>query len=260
MLQNSKDLKTSACTAAGRPHPLLRKLMTNIPEEVLSRFYGCGAPVPLGIQGLRVLDLGSGSGRDCYLSAALVGEGGFVTGIDMTDEQLQVCCRLLCAQALCDILQRVHLCTGHMSEFSSGRYRAWHCCTTLTSCRPGLQVARKHAEAYCQQTLGHKVSIMRFVKGHIELLDEAGIKDESVDLVISNCVINLSPDKARILREAYRVLSPGGEMYFSDTYCDRRIPEHVKQDEVSFQPLTLLAGCEGPNEHCTLPVVYSPGA
>ena len=76
---------------------------------------------------------------------------------------------------------------------------------------------------------------MRFLKGHIELLDEAGIKDESLDIVISNCVINLSPEKARILREAYRVLSPGGEMYFSDTYCDRRIPDHVKKDKVGFQ-------------------------
>ena len=74
---------------------------------------------------------------------------------------------------------------------------------------------------------------MQFVKGHIELLDEAGIKDGSMDIVISNCVINLSPHKARILQEAYRVLAPGGEMYFSDTYCDRRIPEHVKSDEAS---------------------------
>ena len=75
---------------------------------------------------------------------------------------------------------------------------------------------------------------MRFVEGHIELLDEAGIKDESVDILISNCVINLSPDKARVLREAYRVLAPGGEMYFSDVYCDRRVPAHVQKDEVKF--------------------------
>ena len=93
VLQSTKDLKTSACIAAGKPHPLLRGLMARLPEEVQSRFYGCGVPVPLGIEGLRVLDLGSGSGRDCYLSAALVGEVGFVTGIDMTEEQLQVSCR-----------------------------------------------------------------------------------------------------------------------------------------------------------------------
>ena len=67
----------------------------------------------------------------------------------------------------------------------------------MTLCHFTLQVARRHAQAYCQQTLGYKGSNMRFVEGHIELLDEAGIKDESVDILISNCVINLSPDKAR---------------------------------------------------------------
>ena len=89
VLKSSKDLKTSACTAGGRPHQLLLLLMEKLPAEVLDKFYGCGAPVPLGIQGLRVLDLGSGSGRDCYLAAALVGETGTVTGIDMTAEQLE---------------------------------------------------------------------------------------------------------------------------------------------------------------------------
>lgn len=96
-----------------------------------------------------------------------------------------------------------------------------------------MQVAREHAEGYCRETLGYKASNMRFVKGHIELLDEAGIGNESVDLVISNCVINLSPDKARVLREAHRVLAPGGEMYFSDVYCDRRVPADVQKDEVN---------------------------
>ena len=42
---------------------------------------------------------------------------------------------------------------------------------------------------------------MRFVEGHIELLDRAGIQDESVDIVISNCVVNLSPDKPRVLQQ-----------------------------------------------------------
>lgn len=54
------------------------------------KFYGCGAPLPSGVEGLRVLDLGSGSGRDCYVMADFVGEKGSVVGIDMTDEQLDV--------------------------------------------------------------------------------------------------------------------------------------------------------------------------
>ena len=64
--------------------------MSQIPAEVMEKFYGCGAPLPQGVDGLTVLDLGSGSGRDCYVAAALVGESGRVIGIDMTDEQIQV--------------------------------------------------------------------------------------------------------------------------------------------------------------------------
>ena len=54
------------------------------------RFYGCGNPIPAGLEGrgLAVLDLGSGSGQDCYVAANLVGPDGFVTGIDMTEGQL----------------------------------------------------------------------------------------------------------------------------------------------------------------------------
>ncbi|KAJ2760300.1 hypothetical protein IWQ57_006341, partial [Coemansia nantahalensis] len=61
-----------------------------VPQAVLDRFYGCGVPLPAGIEGLRVLDLGCGSGRDCYVAAKLVGRRGEVVGLDMTDEQLRV--------------------------------------------------------------------------------------------------------------------------------------------------------------------------
>jgi arsenite methyltransferase len=53
-----------------------------------------------------------------------------------------------------------------------------------------------------------------------------------VDIIISNCVVNLSPDKLSVLREAYRVLAEGGEFYFSDVYCDRRIPQAIRTHEV----------------------------
>lgn len=66
------------------------QILTRVPDEVTSKFYGCGAPLPLGIDGLHVLDLGSGSGRDCYVCSALVGPHGSVTGVDMTDEQNEV--------------------------------------------------------------------------------------------------------------------------------------------------------------------------
>lgn len=88
VLSSSADLKTSACTASGKPHPAIQKALAAVPAEVLDKFYGCGAPLPLGITGLRVLDLGCGSGRDCYLAAAL--GAAQVVGVDMTPVQLAV--------------------------------------------------------------------------------------------------------------------------------------------------------------------------
>jgi arsenite methyltransferase len=90
VLTKSTDLKTSAACCSGAPHPVIAQIFAAIPHEVTSKFYGCGAPLPLGVRGLRFLDLGSGSGRDCYAAAALVGESGRVTGVDMTAEQLSV--------------------------------------------------------------------------------------------------------------------------------------------------------------------------
>lgn len=58
--------------------------------DVLHRYYGCGLVVPEALEGCRILDLGSGSGRDCYMLSQLVGEKGHVTGIDMTE--IQVLC------------------------------------------------------------------------------------------------------------------------------------------------------------------------
>ncbi|KAJ2800614.1 hypothetical protein H4S07_005143, partial [Coemansia furcata] len=72
------------------PHAAVREAIGLVPRAVRERFYGCGEPLPAGIDGLRVLDLGCGSGRDCYVAARLVGMAGEVIGVDMTDEQLRV--------------------------------------------------------------------------------------------------------------------------------------------------------------------------
>lgn len=71
-----------------------------------------------------------------------------------------------------------------------------------------------------------------FQLGSIEDLAAAGIETASVDVVISNCVLNLASDKARVLAEVFRVLKPGGELYFSDVFADRRIDPALLQDPV----------------------------
>ncbi len=188
VLQSSDDLKTSACCTLDSVPVHLRPLLKDLHPEVVARYYGCGTPLPPALEGSTVLDLGCGTGRDCYLLSRLVGESGHVIGVDMTDEQLKV----------------------------ANEYRNWH------------------AERY-----GYQQSNVEFKKGNIEDLATAGIADNSIDLVVSNCVINLAADKKQVLSEILRVLKPGGEIYFSDVYADRRIPETLKTDPI------LLGECLG---------------
>ncbi|NXK31416.1 AS3MT methyltransferase, partial [Piprites chloris] len=181
-LQKSEDLKTNACVTSARPLPkAVRDALEHVHEEVVARYYGCGLVIPECLSSCWILDLGSGSGRDCYLLSQLVGEQGHVTGIDMTESQ--------------------------------------------------VEVAKKHI-AYHMDKFGYQKPNVEFLHGYMEKLDDAGLADESYDIVISNCVINLAPDKRAVLQEAFRVLKPGGEMYFSDVYASQRLSETVRKHRV----------------------------
>ena len=90
MVQKTTDLKTDACCTADAFPIHIRKILPIIADEIKSKYYGCGSPVPLCIKGLKILDLGCGTGRDCYIMSKLVGPKGFVYGIDMTENQIAV--------------------------------------------------------------------------------------------------------------------------------------------------------------------------
>jgi len=92
-----------------------------------------------------------------------------------------------------------------------------------------IEKARKNAEQY-----GYKNVEFRF--GDIEDLP---VDDNSVDIIISNCVINLAPDKLKVFKEAYRVLKTDGRMYVSDIVLLEELTEEQKNDE------DLVAGCVG---------------
>ncbi|XP_039256478.2 arsenite methyltransferase-like isoform X1 [Styela clava] len=181
-LKSNEDLKTTACVT---PSIKMKKHVTDamklIHDDVIMKYYGCGLVVPECLHGMKILDLGSGSGRDCYALAKLVGEDGFVTGIDMTDEQ--------------------------------------------------LETANKYIEHH-RDVFGFQKSNVKFVRGYIENLKDAGIEDNSIDIIISNCVINLCKDKKSVLQEAFRVLKDGGELYFSDIYADRELTDEIKEHKV----------------------------
>ena len=188
ILKTKEDLKTSACCPADAPPEYLRPYIKNIHDTVMSKFYGCGTPVPESIKDCTILDLGCGTGRDVYILSQIVGEQGKVIGVDMTDEQLSV----------------------------ANEHIDWH-----------------------MDKFGYKEPNVEFKKGYIEDLKTAGIEDNSIDVVISNCVINLSPDKDKVFSEIYRVLKPGGELYFSDVFSNRRIVKELQEDKI------LLGECLG---------------
>lgn len=89
-----------------------------------------------------------------------------------------------------------------------------------------LEVAKRHID-YHTNVFGLSKPNVEFRHGIIENLRESGVDDNSIDCIISNCVINLSSDKEKCFREVWRVLKPGGEFYFSDVFSDRRIPESL---------------------------------
>lgn len=94
-----------------------------------------------------------------------------------------------------------------------------------------LAIANEHREWH-RERFGYAASNVTFVKGDIERLDALDLAPGSFDVIVSNCVINLVADKAAVFREAHRLLKPGGEMYFSDVYADRRVPAHLLDDPV----------------------------
>ncbi|EDY37253.1 arsenite methyltransferase [Cyanobium sp. PCC 7001] len=181
VLGSSADLRTSACCDASAVPAQLKPLLARIHPEVLERYYGCGLVAPPLLEGLRVLDLGCGTGRDVYLLAQLVGSRGEVVGVDMTAEQ--------------------------------------------------LAVARSHQAFHAEQ---FGFANVHFLEGRIEALDALELEPASFDLVISNCVVNLSTDKAAVLEGVRRLLRPGGEFYFADVYADRRVPEALRHDPVLY--------------------------
>ena len=181
VLSNRDDLKTGACCSSESMPRAHREVLRMLDEEILNTFYGCGSPIPPAIEDCTVLDFGCGSGRDAYLASHLVGAGGSVIGIDMTEEQ--------------------------------------------------LAIARKHVRTQTRR-FGYETPNVDFRLGTIEDLAAVGIADNSIDVVISNCVVNLSPDKERVLAEVFRVLKPGGELYFCDIFAGCRVPESLRTDPV----------------------------
>lgn len=143
-----------------------------MPGSAVEAFAGVGNPFSLGVlnPGETVLDLGPGGGFDCFIAAGMVGPGGKVTGVDMT-------------QAMLD------------------RSRA-------TAKQMGLDQ-------------------LEFLRGFLE---DPPVEDASVDVVISNGVINLCADKYQVFRGVFKTLKPGGRLYLADMVVHKQVPDEAKAD------------------------------
>ena len=163
--------------------------LKSVPKDAVT--LGCGNPVALASlkEGETVLDLGSGTGLDCFLAAKKVGEKGKVIGVDMTPEMVD----------------------------------------------KANSIAYKH---------GYRN--VEFKLGEIENLP---VEDNSVDVIISNCVINLSPDKEKVFREAHRVLKPGDRIMISDLVLEGELPKDIKESLYAWAG--CIAGALGKREYLT---------
>ncbi len=94
-----------------------------------------------------------------------------------------------------------------------------------------LAVAREH-EDWHRERFGYARSNVRFIEGDIERLLDLDLPESYFDVIVSNCVINLVADKRAVFEAAHRLLKPGGELYFSDVYSERRVPEALRSDPV----------------------------
>lgn len=196
------------------------KLLELLPDEIIEKDYGCGDPSRYVREGNTVLDLGSGSGKVCYMAAQLVGAQGKVIGVDMND----------------DMLALVRKYQGEMAEKLGGDH--------VQFVKGQIQDLALDIEAMEAWLVDHPV---KDANGLVQLEQwkkqqrkkQPLIADSSIDLVISNCVLNLVGDdqKRQLTEEIFRVLKPGGWLAISDIVSDEPIPQHLKDDE------TLWSGC-----------------
>jgi ubiquinone/menaquinone biosynthesis C-methylase UbiE len=196
------------------------RLLEAIPAEVIERDYGCGDPSRYVREGDVVLDLGSGGGKICFIAGQIAGPKGQVIGIDVNPDMLA-----LARSAAPEVARRI----GYANvEFRRGRIQ-------------DLSLDLDRADAYLAEhpvTCAADLAALDAALARLRR-EQPLVPDASVDLCVSNCVLNLvrDEDKHALIREIFRVLRRGGRIAISDIVSDEPVPAHLKEDAA------LWSGC-----------------
>lgn len=197
-----------------------RRFLEAVPEEILQKDYGCGDPSRYIGAGETVLDLGSGSGKACYIMAQIVGPSGKVIGVDFNPEMLA-----LARKYQDSVGQRL----GYRNvEFRRGK---------IQNLRLDLDIVEHYLREHPISCVDDLIKLREFEERLSR--ERPLIPDESVDVVVSNCVLNLvrPEDKKVLFSEMYRVLKKGGRVAISDIVSDEPVPDPLKADP------ELWSGC-----------------
>jgi len=190
-----------------------RELLALLPQEIIDKDYGCGDPSRYVQKGDVVLDLGSGSGKICYMAAQLVGNTGKVIGVDMNDDMLNLARKYQVEMAVKIGSANVEFVKGQIQDLALD-----------------LAAMNQHLAENPIATAEDVIHLRAWQE--IQRKESPLIADNSVDLVVSNCVLNLvhDSDKAQLIQEIYRVVKPGGRVAISDIVSDELVPPHLKAD------------------------------
>ena len=196
------------------------KLLEAIPGEVLERDYGCGDPSAHVLEGETVLDLGSGGGKICFIASQVVGEKGSVIGVDLNPDMLE-----LARGAAPVVASNI----GYANvDFREGRIQDLASDPTAVAA-----YLSEHPVRTAQDALDFEAFAAA------QRRDNPLVASDSVDVVVSNCVLNLvrPEDKDQLFREIFRVTKVGGHVVISDIVSDEDVPQHLADDP------ELWSGC-----------------
>lgn len=195
-------------------------LLGVIPEEIIEKDYGCGDPTRFVKEGETVLDLGSGSGKACYLISQIVGPKGRVIGVDFNPEMLA-----LARKHQASVGERI----GYRNvEFRHGR---------IQDLKIDFDLIDDYLARHPVRSASDLVRLREFEARVAR--ERPMIADESIDVIVSNCVLNLvrAEDKRQLFSEMHRVLKRGGRVAISDIVSDEPVPGRLKNDP------ELWSGC-----------------